>query len=280
MEGPAIILVRPQLGANIGMAARAMANFGLADLRLVAPRDGWPNPEAGPAAAGADHVLDSARLFGSVADALADCRLTFATAFRPRDLRKPVLTPEAAAAAIRAQGLKAGILFGPERSGLATADIVTVQALVTIPAVPQFASLNLAQAVLVMAYAWHRAGGAEGTVAGQPERVPARHGETEGLIGHLFAALERVGYFFPPHRAPATRRTLAGILVAARFTSEEVRTLRGVIRALERGPASQPQQAAGGGPAGAAALPPEEPAAGPALPPEEPPLPPGFASSG
>lgn len=229
---PAIILVRPQLGMNIGMVARAMANFGLSDLRLVAPRDGWPNPDAGPPAAGADHVLGSARLFATVSDALADCTLTFATAFRPRDLMKPVLTPREAAAQMRCAGGKAGILFGPERSGLATEDIVTVQTLVTIPADPAFASLNLAQAVLILAYEWYLAGGA--AVVSPPARVPAPHVELEGLIGQLTEALGAAGYFHPPERTPATKRTLAGILSAARFTADEVRTLRGVIRALAR----------------------------------------------
>lgn len=232
MPMPAIILVRPQLGMNIGMVARAMANFGLADLRLVAPRDGWPNPDAGPAAAGADHVLDGAQVFDSVPEALADCAFSFATAFRPRDLAKPVLAPRAAAAAIRQAAGKAGILFGPERSGLRTDDLVTVQQLVTIPADPAFDSLNLAQAVLVLAYEWWLAGGA--APAPGPGRVPAPHAELMGLLGQLDAALSSRGYFHPPERAPATRRTLAGIFTAAGFTADEIRTLRGVIRALAR----------------------------------------------
>jgi tRNA/rRNA methyltransferase len=219
---------------NIGMVARAMANFGLSDLRLVAPRDGWPNPDAGPAAAGADTILYGARLFDSVGAALADCALTFATAFRPRDLVKPVLAPRETAAAIRAGGARAGILFGPERSGLRTEDLQAVQTLVTIPANPAFDSLNLAQAVLVIAYEWWLAGGA--APAPGPERVPAPHGELEGLLVQLNAGLEVAGYFHPPARTPATQRTLAGIFAAARFTSDEIRTLRGVIRALARRP--------------------------------------------
>jgi tRNA/rRNA methyltransferase len=229
---PAIILVRPQLGMNIGMVARAMANFGLSDLRLVAPRDGWPNPDAGPPAAGADHVLDRARVFATVAEALADCHLSYATAFRPRDLVKPVLPPRAAAAAIRGSSGKAGILFGPERSGLATDDLLTVQTLVTIPADPSFASLNLAQSVLVLAYEWYLA---DARAPASPERVPACHADLAGLLAQLNAALAEAGYFFPPHRTRATQRTLAGILSAARFTADEIRTLRGVVRALARG---------------------------------------------
>ncbi len=228
---PAIILVRPQLGMNIGMVARAMANFGLSDLRLVAPRDGWPNPDAGPPAAGADHVLASARVFATVGEALADCHLSYATAFRPRDVQKPVRTPREAAAEMRGSPAKAGILFGPERSGLATDDIVTVQTLVTIPADPGFASLNLAQAVLVLAYEWFLA---SAVPPASPERVPAPQADLEGLIGQLNDALAETGYFFPPQRTRATQRTLAGILAAARFTADEIRTLRGVIRALSR----------------------------------------------
>ena len=156
---PAFILVRPQMGENIGAAARAMWNFGLDRMRVVGPRDGWPNPDAGPAAAGADPVLDGAQVFDSVGDALADCTLTFATAFRPRDLVKPVLAPRAMAGAIRAGGARAGILFGPERSGLTTDDLKAVQTLVTIPADPAFDSLNLAQAAAIMTYeAWRQRG--------------------------------------------------------------------------------------------------------------------------
>lgn len=239
---PAIILVRPQLGMNIGMVARAMANFGLSDLRLVAPRDGWPNPDAGPPAAGADHVLDRARLFPSVGEALADCNLTYATAFRPRDLLKPVMAPRAAVAEMRASSGKAGILFGPERSGLATEDLVSVQTMVTIPADPGFASLNLAQAVLVLAYEWHVA---EAVAPLSPERVPAPHADLAGLLAQLNAALAETGYFFPPQRTRATQRTLAGIFAAARFTADEIRTLRGVIRALARSRTDGPSRRAG-----------------------------------
>ncbi|MDW8415906.1 MAG: RNA methyltransferase [Thermaurantiacus sp.] len=243
---PAIVLVRPQLGQNIGMVARAMANFGLSDLRLVAPRDGWPNPEAGPPAAGADHVLKAARVFASVSEALADCRIVFATAHAQRDLRKPVLSPRAAMAEVRASGVKAGLLFGPERSGLATHDMLTAQGIVTIPAVPGFASLNLAQAVMVLAYEWRLSTpGALDELPRSPERIPATQAELDGLLAQLFAELDAAGYFFPPHRAPATRRTLAGLFAAARFTSEEVRTLRGVFRALSGRRARRPQDATG-----------------------------------
>lgn len=230
MESPAIILVRPQLGMNIGMAARAMANFGLADLRLVSPRDGWPNPDAGPAAAGADAVLESARVFDSVADALHDCRHSYATTVRPREFSKPVITPRAAALAMRAQApQRAGILFGPERSGLTTDDLAGIGSIITCPVNPGFGSLNLAQAVLLVGYEWFQT---EAAPPASPELLPAPHAEVAGMLAHLNASLEAAGHFHVPDKAPATKRTLAHMLTRPGFTSEEVRTLRGVIRAL------------------------------------------------
>lgn len=237
MLQPAFILVRPQLGMNIGMAARAMGNFALDELRLVSPRDGWPNPEAGPPASGADHVLDAVTEHESVASALADCHLTFATTVRPRDMAKAVITPREAAAMIReaaARGLKSGVLFGPERSGLTADDLAPVQWIVTCPVNAEFASLNLAQAVLLMGYEWFQQ---EAPPARQPGRhEPAPHGELAGLIEHLEQELEAAGYFHVPDRTPATKRALAQILARPQFTIEEVRTLRGVIRALAEGP--------------------------------------------
>ncbi len=240
---PAIILVRPQLGHNIGMAARAMANFALADLRLVLPRDGWPNPDAGPPAAGADWILEAARMHGTIAEAAADCSRLLATTARPRDSRLPVHTPAEAAEAIRAaaeRGLRTAVLFGPERSGLTADDLAACHGIVTCPVNPAFGSLNLAQAVLILGYEWFRARGAAGAAdgAGGPERAtagdePASVGEVAGLIAHLDRALEAAGYFHPPARAPAMRRTLAGILARARLSAQDVRTLRGMVAALE-----------------------------------------------
>lgn len=233
MLAPAIILVRPQLGMNIGMVARAMANFALDDLRLVAPRDGWPNADAGPAAAGADHVLERARVFDDVPSALADCAAVFATTVRPRELAKPVRTPKDAVAEIRrhgAQGLRSGILFGPERSGLTTDDLATTGTIITCPVNPDFGSLNLAQAVLLVAYE-HFQADAPAAPAGSVE-PPAPHAEIDGLVRHLEVELEAAGYFHVPDRAPATRRTLAHLLSRPGFTAQEVRTLRGIIRAL------------------------------------------------
>lgn len=236
MTAPAIILVRPQLGMNIGMAARAMGNFALSELRLVSPRDGWPNPDAGPPASGADHILEATTVSESVADALADCQLSFATTVRPRDMPKPVVTPRQAAAMIRqaaAEGRKSGILFGPERSGLTADDLAPVQTIITCPVNPGFGSLNLAQAVLLTCYEWFQAEALARPAWQEPE--PAPHGEVAGLIGQLETALEDAGYFHVPDRTPATKRTLAAMLTRPRFTSEEVRTLRGIVRALAEG---------------------------------------------
>ena len=238
---PAIILVRPQLGMNIGMAARAMGNFALDELRLVSPRDGWPNPEAGPPASGADHVLDAVTVHDGLASALADCQLTFATTVRPREMAKPVVTPREAVALIRAgaaKGLKSGILFGPERSGLTADDLAPVQTIITCPVNPGFGSLNLAQAVLLLGYEWFQSDvqAAVQPATSVPDHLPAPHGEVAGLVAHIEQALEDAGYFHVPDRTPATKRTLAQMLTRPRFSAEEVRTLRGIIRALELGP--------------------------------------------
>ena len=229
--GPAIVLVRPQLGQNIGAAARAMLNFGLTDLRLVAPRDGWPNPDAGPSASGADIVLDQARVFATTAEAVADCSLIYASTVRPRELMMPVVTPQAMAEAIAASVGRAAILFGPERSGLETDEVALADAIVTIPIKPGFGSLNLAQAVLVLAY--ESARGAALAVPTERTLEPAApHGELEGLIGQIDAALLDKGYFHPPERANATRNTLRTIFTKPAWSSREVKAVRGVVRAL------------------------------------------------
>jgi tRNA/rRNA methyltransferase len=228
---PIIVLVRPQLGQNIGKAARAMLNFGLTEMRLVAPRDGWPNPEAGPAASGADAVLDNARVFETTAEAIADCSLVFASTVRRRDLVLPVVGPEEMASEIHATEGRAAILFGPERSGLATEDVAVAGRIVTVPINPDFASLNLAQAVILLAYEWSRGGDLVKPTEREIEQ-PAPMGELEGMIGQLDAALESVGYFFPPERVQATKTTLRTILTKPQWSSREIQALRGVIRAL------------------------------------------------
>jgi len=153
---PVIVLVRPQLGQNIGKAARAMLNFGLTEMRLVSPRDGWPNPEAGPAASGADDVLAQAAVYATVAEAIADCSTVFASTVRRRDLIMPAVGPEEMAATIHSTPGRTAILFGPERSGLASDDVALATAIVTVPINPEFGSLNLAQAVILLAYEWSK----------------------------------------------------------------------------------------------------------------------------
>lgn len=229
---PVIVLVRPQLGENIGKAARAMLNFGLTEMRLVAPRDGWPNPSAGPAASGADVVLEKAQVFDSVAEAVADCAHVFATTVRKRGVTKPVVTPEEAARAIRADGERAAILFGPERSGLETDDVALARTIVTVPINPEFGSLNLAQAVILVAYEWSKGANLVSPPATDLD-PPAPQEELEGMIGQLDAMLEDSGYYFPPDRVPATRRTLRSLLTKPGWSSQELRTLRGVLSALE-----------------------------------------------
>jgi tRNA/rRNA methyltransferase len=232
-EPPLIVLVRPQLGENIGKAARAMLNFGLAEMRLVAPRDGWPNPAAGPAASGADEVLAGAQVFDSVAEAVADCAHVYATTVRKRGVTKPVLTPEAAAREIGGQAGRSAILFGPERSGLETDDVALARAIITVPVNPAFGSLNLAQAVILCAYEWSK-----GEALAQPtvEELlpPAPQEELEGMIAHLERLLEPKRYFFPASRAEATRRTLRTMLTKPGWNHLEVRTMRGVLSALEK----------------------------------------------
>lgn len=234
---PGIVLVRPQLGENIGKAARAMLNFGLTDMRLVAPRDGWPNPAAGPAASGADAVLERARVFDSVAEAVADCAHVYATTVRKRGVTKPVLTPEAAARALHGEVGGSAILFGPERSGLETDDVAIARSIITVPINPTFGSLNLAQAVILIAYEWSKGVGAGHALASPTETAldpPAPQVELDGMIAQLDAMLENAGYFFPPDRVPATRRTLRTLLTKPGWTSQEVRTLRGVLSTLDR----------------------------------------------
>jgi tRNA/rRNA methyltransferase len=230
---PAIILVRPQLGENIGKAARAMLNFGLTELRLVAPRDGWPNPAAGPAASGADIVLEQARVYESVADAVADCTHVYATTVRKRGVTKPVVTPEQAARDMRAEPGRTAILFGPERSGLETDDVAIARTIVTVPINPEFGSLNLAQAVILIAYEWSK-----GEELASPPTVdidpPASQFELDGLIDHLVGMLEPTGYFYPPDRVTTARRTLRTVLTKPGWNAQEVRTMRGVLSTLEK----------------------------------------------
>ncbi|WP_417451702.1 RNA methyltransferase [Kordiimonas sp.] len=236
---PAIILVRPQLGENIGKAARAMLNFGLTDMRLVAPRDGWPNPAAGPAAADADIVLGRARAFGTVEDAVADLAHVYASTVRDRDMPKPVATPREAAKQMHTafgEGRTAGILFGPERSGLTNDDVVLADTILTVPVNPKFASLNLAQAVVLVAYEfYHLADGTPAYQPSHPEGVASKQ-ELIGLMEHLETELDKRGFFRSEDRRAPMRRTLRNVIQNASFSKQEVYTLRGVVKSLARRP--------------------------------------------
>ncbi len=236
---PIVVLVRPQLGENIGKAARAMLNFGLTELRLVSPRDGWPNPSAGPAAAGADEVLAKAQVFETLAEAVSDCAHVYATTVRKRGVTKPVFTPEMAAQAMHRDAERSAIVFGPERSGLETEDVALARAIITVPINPEFASLNLAQAVILCVYEWSKQAG---LVQPTVEEIlpPAPQDDLEGMIAHFEALLTPRGYFNPPSRAVPTRLTLRSILTKPGWSHLEVRTLRGVLSVLERLPGSKP----------------------------------------
>lgn len=243
LNRPVIVLVRPQLGENIGKAARAMLNFGLTELRLVEPRDGWPNPSAGPAAAGADAVLERAQVFVTTAEAVADCQHVHATTVRKRGVTKPVITPDEAARQVHTLSGRHAILFGPERSGLETDDVALARNIITVPINPEFASLNLAQAVILLAYDWSRvgreiAGAGEALVQPTAEDTlpPAEQEELDGLVAHFEQLLEPRGYFLPEGRAEATRRTLRGVLTKPGWNHLEVRTLRGILTHLSRSP--------------------------------------------
>lgn len=241
LNKPVIVLVRPQLGENIGKAARAMLNFGLTEMRLVAPRDGWPNPSAGPAASGADIVLEQAKVYETTAEAVADCAHVHATTVRKRGVTKPVIGADEAGRLVHTQAGRHAILFGPERSGLETEDVALARNILTIPINPEFGSLNLAQAVVLVSYEWARlgrelVGAGEALVQPTLEDIlpPAPQDQLEGLVEHFEKLLEPLGYFFPETRAEANRRTLRGVLTKPGWNHLEVRTLRGVLSTLER----------------------------------------------
>ena len=209
-----------------------MLNFGLTDMRLVTPRDGWPNPNAGPAASGADIVLERARVYDSVAEAVADCAHVYATTVRRRGVTKPVVTPEEAIGEVRTRPGRSAFLFGPERSGLETDDVAIARTIVTVPINPEFGSLNLAQAVILLAYEWSR-----GEDLAQPPEVdlaePAAQAELDGMIAQIDGLLEDANFYFPPDRVPTTKRTLRTLLTKPGWSAQEVRTLRGVFSALQ-----------------------------------------------
>jgi tRNA/rRNA methyltransferase len=233
-HAPIIVLVRPQLGQNIGKAARAMLNFGLTELRLVAPRDGWPNPDAGPAASGADLVLEQATVFATTAEAIADCSHVFASTVRRRDLVVPVVDAAEMAEEIHRTPGRTAILFGPERSGLETEDVALAAKIVTVPINPEFGSLNLAQAVILLAYEWSRGRPLEQPTFKDVEPA-APQSEVEGLIGQVDEALDRSGYYFPEARKQVTRLTIRTLLTKPRWSSREIRAMRGMLRSIAKG---------------------------------------------
>lgn len=239
-DWPAIVLVRPQMGENIGAVARVMLNFGLVSLRLVAPRDRWPNPKAETVAVGADVVLKKARVEWKLEDALADATLVIAASARPRGLEKPVWGPRQAAMNIRAalaQGEKPVVMFGPEAAGMETEEIARADAIVTLPVNPAFASLNLANAVAVFAFAYAEARQEHDLPSWfrDNESPPATQGELEGLFEHLEQELEHGRFFHPDDKAPLMKRNLRALFLRARLTQQEAQTLRGVIKALTIG---------------------------------------------
>jgi tRNA/rRNA methyltransferase len=236
LGGPSIVLVQPQMGENIGACARAMLNCGLTDMRLVRPRDGWPNDKAWAAAAGADRVLDDVRVFDTTADAVADLEMVYATTVRTRDMIQEFVTPRLAAVGMRAHwqsGHKVGVMFGPERTGLFNDDLTLAQTLISVPLNPSFASLNLAQAVLLIGYEWFQTGDLP------PERVlhtgptrPATKAELVNLFDHLESELDGGGFFSTPAKRPSMVRTIRNALERMAMTEQEVRTFHGIVTCL------------------------------------------------
>jgi tRNA/rRNA methyltransferase len=236
---PVVILVRPQLGENIGTTARAMLNFGLSELRLVEPRCGWPNVKALQAASGATEILNQLRTFGRVEDAIADLEILFATTARPRDLPKRVVTAVEAAReahAATAEGRKVGVLFGPERTGLSNDDLIFADAVLSVPLNPDFSSLNLAQAVLLVAYEWFQTGSTTpARRRGAPAGRPATKAELSGIVTHLVDELDAAGFFRSADRRQSMVPALEVILARADLHEPDIHLLRGVVKALARG---------------------------------------------
>lgn len=236
MIPPVFILVRPQMGENIGAAARAMLNFGLDRMRIVDPRDGWPNPKANAMASGAGRVLDQAGIFPDVARSIADCDYVFATTARGRELVKPIMTPERAmemARELGAQGKRVGVLFGPERAGLENDDLVQANAIVTVPVNPEFASLNLGQSALLLAYEWGRQGSVVPPEVMELARTEfASREEVERLGDHFEERLEAAGFFFPATKAAGMRLNLRSMWARLGLTRAEVQTFHGMLRQI------------------------------------------------
>jgi tRNA/rRNA methyltransferase len=239
LAGPVVILVEPQLGENIGMAARAMGNFALTRLRIVKPRDGWPNVSAQRAAAGADHILDKVELFDSVAAAVADCTLLFATTARAHDQAKPVIGPQQAAQEIVAEMAAAGqvgLLFGRERAGLLNEEVALSDRIVTFPVNPAFASLNLAQAVLLMGYEWFKLATADALPFAMPERSErASKHQMQAFFDNLVRELDRVEFLRPAEKRETMLVNLRNIFSRMVPTKQDMHTLHGVVMAIAEG---------------------------------------------
>ncbi len=244
--GPAIILVKPQLGENIGTAARAMLNCGLTDLRLVQPRDAWPNAQANAASSGADNVIDGARLHQTTEDAIGDLQRVYAATARPRDMVKPVMRPRAAAQDMSqalASGAAVGVLFGAERSGLDNDDVTLADTVIEVPLNPAFRSLNLAQAVLIVGYEWFiesqsKVGPAEDSAAEKWRETgttePVSKAELLNFLSRLESELDDCGFLLPREKRPTMVRTIRNIFQRARLTDQDVRTLHGIVSGLTR----------------------------------------------
>lgn len=246
--GPAVILVEPQLGENIGMVARAMLNAGLDDLRLVRPREPWPNDKAVAAASGADCVIEAARLYPTPEAAITDLSLILATTARERDMTKRVVTPRQAAVELHRHigaGERAGILFGREARGLDNDEITLADAVLAVPLNPAFSSLNLAMAVLLVGYEWFTATDAmpADRLLMPPETRPASKAELLGLFEHLETELDVCGFLRNQQQRPTMVRNLRNALGRARFTEQEVRTFRGIITCLVSGRPRRPPTA-------------------------------------
>jgi len=239
LTGPVVILVEPQLGENIGMAARAMGNFGLTNLRIVNPRDGWPNVSAQRAAAGADHILERAELFDTVEQAVADCSLLFATTARAHDQAKPVVAPESAAQQIAAGiegGGTVGILFGRERYGLQNEEVALANRIITFPVNPGFASLNLAQAVLLIGYEWFKHCTAGALPFAMPERSePASQHQMQAFFDNLVRELDKVEFLRPAEKRETMLVNLRNIFSRMDPTKQDMHTLHGVVMAIAEG---------------------------------------------
>lgn len=238
-KGPAIILVEPQMGENIGMVARAMANFDLSELRLVNPRDGWPSEKARATASSADHVIDGVRVFETLAEAIADLNFVLATTARQRDNFKAVRAPVEAARDLRdraAAEQRTGILFGRERFGLSNEEVGQADEIVTFPVDPAFASLNIAQAVLLMSYEWMKSGleSETQTAFSGPELEPATKDELHSFLAYLEEALDARGYFRPEGKKPKMVDNMRAVLTRPGFSSPEIRLVRGLVTSLDR----------------------------------------------